>query len=1601
MESHSNYKTHYGDPAKLELALLDILKEPDLIAPVIARLKTSACSAIKLISDRIGYPEVICTRKPKGSIYALQNTNLRGLPGPELFKPLRSLIASINRILSESKETRATKSEREDLQTLRTHYENFIVNVIEVKGKERLDLLKGPARLYGLEQVWLMKRHKARQRVSINKYNQPRKKNPFGAGAVFGTKELHYKCSHLNGLFPGQEVAVNFFEKRLFEQKTAVTKLIKIEGIWVRSIAEINHGRDHLKALSNFMIEDKDRSAVEFFDKYPDQKAKFLFDETRESYLVQVSLTVEGKSLLDFGNMETYAKLTDRSTSISFILSLVLRYRDGHIHNFMVDKQHQVVGIDNDQALGPAVGIQKRDPYLNLRSILLLLPEWNDQPLNPGVLQQLQDINPSEFMLQWLGDLHNQNIEYAKLKSRGAFDTIDYEKLSLPITFLYSSIAETYRLLVELKQIARQNPKTRWEIFQVLYPPIATLYEQLLTKTGNDPVATQNLLFRSGEACWIGGLIKEIQDDLLDPNDPTEMEFFEDLFNELKALSSAETGSHLAPLELAQKWLDDFPLSKCTEDEQISLLSIALDCFPNWKALTLSQNTLKKRTLLKFLERRKQINLVTISHSKSPVSPGAVYGMLDKGINVTLVDTDLQNSTPETIKKLKIYAKSKGLEFKPENTKNNNNLPFPTIPILSKTKDSQNNEPPKQSNQFTQETNANHLPPEFEPLEVIREFKRAERILILNSFTDLAELSSAFQVRVTRAFANDKQLLTHLASRLSDSSIRVLDLSDTEINNNDLNLLIKNMPDNPIYFELSWCKHLNKETLLGLINSYRLSEKSGNAYGQVCLGHIYFRGVCIEADKEMAVYLYGLAADQGLAEAQCCMGDCHRTGRGVEHKNLEKAVQFYELAAAQKNSRALHQLSICHARGEGVKEANMATAMSYLYQATSLGNIDACMELALRYQFGNDVDLNTKVANILFELAAEHGGVDQKQTLREVKRRDSQSPNNLKNGMSRRSPRNIFRGATNQPLNMKGEERSPSSPQSGDLFILDSNQDLEQLKGICKIRIGRNFATNETSLAQLAKQFPDTLKELDLSNTEITDDGLSLLLNAMPKDPIFIKIARCSSLTRQGIDPLISKYTEAAACGNALAWVWAGHTYINYIGASKKNQLTGATCYQNAADLKHPEGQYHLANCYEKGIGVGKEYAMATRFYEKAAEQQHLEAQYCLGVRHAFGQGVDQSTEKAMEWYRKAAEGGHPIACWALGCIYWKGNEITKKDLPEAIKFLEIASSHGDEDAQKALIQIEKKQSRPSLTRSISNVKNSLPQTSPRKFSTVRSRHPKRTGRNNSKEIGPRFGDVNLTPDRVLMIRTTDDLKHLPQVLKAKVSSKFAEDPRRIQALAEQLPSTLRELDLSNTKITTNSLNDLIKGGPRNPIYFNTLGCELLSQKGGRKSLINAYKKYKKNPRCHGLLLLRGVTDKPDPKKAIKYFFNAEKRNDLWATDLIGECYDHPLWNDPHQANVYYQRAADQGFASAQCHLAENLWAGRGFDKPNCQKAVKLYALAAEQGHARAQCLLADCYIKGVEIEKSIPAATRWLERAAKQGCKEAENALAELIQTE
>ncbi len=138
-----------------------------------------------------------------------------------------------------------------------------------------------------------------------------------------------------------------------------------------------------------------------------------------------------------------------------------------------------------------------------------------------------------------------------------------------------------------------------------------------------------------------------------------------------------------------------------------------------------------------------------------------------------------------------------------------------------------------------------------------------------------------------------------------------------------------------------------------------------------------------------------------------------------------------------------------------------------------------------------------------------------------------------------------------------------------------------------------------------------------------------------------------------------------------------------------------------------------------------------------------------------------------------------------------------------------------------------------------------------------------------------------------------------------------------------------------------------------------------------------------------------------DPEEAFLRYQEAAEKGLAEAQERLGYCYRYgkSVEKNIQKAAAWSLKAAMQGNARAQTRMGIFYENGDGVEK-DLEKAVKWYQKAAEQGQSTAQYRLGRCYQRGLGTERDEKEAVKWLQKAADSGVAEAVQELAKLIPT-
>ncbi len=132
-----------------------------------------------------------------------------------------------------------------------------------------------------------------------------------------------------------------------------------------------------------------------------------------------------------------------------------------------------------------------------------------------------------------------------------------------------------------------------------------------------------------------------------------------------------------------------------------------------------------------------------------------------------------------------------------------------------------------------------------------------------------------------------------------------------------------------------------------------------------------------------------------------------------------------------------------------------------------------------------------------------------------------------------------------------------------------------------------------------------------------------------------------------------------------------------------KNVYRAAELYKKAAEQDYVDAMFSLAVMYQEGIGVKQDLSTAVSWFTKAAEKGLAAAQFNLGVMYSNGIGVVQDYITAMDWYMKAAAQNYTLAQFNMALMYFHGHG-TAKSLEKSYIWNTIAEYNGNDDASKS-----------------------------------------------------------------------------------------------------------------------------------------------------------------------------------------------------------------------------------------------------------------------------------------------------------------------------
>lgn len=408
------------------------------------------------------------------------------------------------------------------------------------------------------------------------------------------------------------------------------------------------------------------------------------------------------------------------------------------------------------------------------------------------------------------------------------------------------------------------------------------------------------------------------------------------------------------------------------------------------------------------------------------------------------------------------------------------------------------------------------------------------------------------------------------------------------------------------------------------------------------------------------------------------------------------------------------------------------------------------------------------------------------------------------------------------------------------------------------------------------------------------------------------------------------------------------------------------------AEQGDAEAQLKLAQCYDEGRTIEKDYTKVVEWCTKAAEQGYAGAQNNLGTCYYRGEGVEKDYAKAVEWYAKAAEQGESGAQYNLGACYYKGCGV-EKDYAKALKLFRKAAEQADSLALNDIgICYENGYG---VEKDINKAVECYARAAEQGCATAQ----------NNLGLCYIFGQGVETDYKKAVEWFTKAAEQNDGWGQYNLAVSYEKgegvEKNYVKAVEWFTKAAMQGLaDAQNTLGGYYKRGDGVEKDIAKAVEWYTKAA----QQGNAKAQYNLAKLYKEG---------QGVES--DDIKAAKWFTKAAKQGCAEAQNSLAICYElgEGVEKDRRKAVEWFIKAAEQGNKNARYNLT--VCCDGGFDiGADITKVLEWFTKMAAQGDLEAMKILGVAYKYGEGVKKDLAKAVEWLTKAAEQGYAPAQNAL-------
>ena len=391
----------------------------------------------------------------------------------------------------------------------------------------------------------------------------------------------------------------------------------------------------------------------------------------------------------------------------------------------------------------------------------------------------------------------------------------------------------------------------------------------------------------------------------------------------------------------------------------------------------------------------------------------------------------------------------------------------------------------------------------------------------------------------------------------------------------------------------------------------------------------------VKEDYAQAKEYFEKAAQEGVAEAYCELGNLYFNGKGVE-QDYRRAFEYYQKGAKAGEAYSMDNLGMCYFWGYGT-ETDVHKAAFYNEKAAKAGSVRAMFDTGMNYERGYGVSQNIENALYWLERAAEK----------------------------------------NYPAALV---------ELGDLYFVGEyvEKDLEKSFQYCIKGAELGDHTSKLRLSTFYEEGLVVEKDLEKAkalNREAYDFFYEKAVTEDDSDAqLVLGNIYFSGMPLIGINEDYAQAAEwfekSAKNGLDEAQNNLGIMYAFGIGVGQ-NYEKAFYWYSQAAGRMHLEAMSNVANFYYLGRGVKQDYDKAVAFHTKAANLGYANSQEVLGEMYMKGDGVEQNYTIAASWLKKSCENGERSAFGHFGDCYRKGLGVDK-DEKKAFELYRKGAEMGD-----------------------------------------------------------------------------------------------------------------------------------------------------------------------------------------------------------------------------------------------------------------------------------------------------------------------------------